>query len=184
LIFRRLSFILPKVVRHPRRTVEKRQEQAVKTKKSPSKEDFTQALHKAGYRLTSQREAIFGYLASLKGTHPSPRQVHEELKESDASISLATVYNTMGALVRLGLVKIIEFESLENRYDLDVEPHINLLCTACGGIQDLYVGSRIHVRCAMEERGFSVEDFRLEYYGRCASCAGVDGRPAGSPLSA
>jgi len=65
-----------------------------------------------------------------------------------------------------------------------VEPHINLLCTACGDILDLYVGSLIHVRCAMEERGFSVEDFRLEYYGRCASCAGVDGRPAGSQLPA
>jgi Fe2+ or Zn2+ uptake regulation protein len=170
LLFRRLSFILPPAVRHPRRAVEERREQAVKTRKNPSKEDFTQTFRKAGYRLTSQREAIFDYLASLDGTHPSVRQIHEELKKSDASISLATVYNTMGALARLGLVKIIEFESLENRYDLDVEPHINLLCTACGGIQDLYVGSLIHVRCAMEERGFSVEDFRLEYYGRCNAC--------------
>jgi Fe2+ or Zn2+ uptake regulation protein len=152
-------------------------------KKGPSRKDFTQAFLKAGYRLTSQREAIFDYLAGLEGPHPSARQVHEELEKSDASISLATVYNTMGALVRLGLVKLIEFESLENRYDLDVKPHINLLCTACGDILDLYVGSMIHVRCAMEKRDFSVEDFRLEYYGRCAACAGVDGKPAGSPHS-
>jgi len=78
----------------------------VKTKKGPSRKDFTQAFCKAGYRLTSRREAIFDYLAGLEGTHPSARQVHEELKRSDASISLATVYNTMGALVRLGLVRI------------------------------------------------------------------------------
>ena len=89
-------------MRRVRRAVEKRQEQAVKTKKSPSGKDFTQAFLKAGYRITSQREAIFDYLASLDGTHPSVRQIHDELKEEDASTSLATVYNTMGALVRLG----------------------------------------------------------------------------------
>jgi len=153
-------------------------------KKGPSKQDFTQAFLKAGYRLTSQRGAIFDYLASLDGSHPSVRQIHGELKEQDASISLATVYNTMGALVRLGLIKLIEFESLENRYDLDVEPHINLLCSACGDIQDLYVGSLIHVNCAMEKRGFSVADFRLEYYGRCASCQGEGVTSPGAPLTA
>jgi Fe2+ or Zn2+ uptake regulation protein len=113
---------------------------------------------------------IFTYLASLDGIHPSARQIYEDLKGQGAEISVATVYNTLGALVRLGAIKVIEFESLDNRYELNVEPHINLICTSCGDIRDFHTGALIHAGCAMDEMNFSVGDFRLEYYGRCTGC--------------
>ncbi|MFC1656956.1 Fur family transcriptional regulator [Candidatus Moduliflexota bacterium] len=135
-----------------------------------NKEQFVEAFGAAGYRLTRQREKIFEYLTSLDGVHPSARQVYENLKGQGAEISVATVYNTLGALVRLGAIKVIEFESLDNRYELNVEPHINLICTSCGDIRDFHTGALIHAGCAMDEMNFSVRDFRLEYYGRCTDC--------------
>ena len=135
-----------------------------------TRDTFVEAFRLAGYRLTAQRERIFDYLASLDGIHPSARQVYSDLKEQNAEISVATVYNTLGALVRLGAIKVIEFESLDNRYELNVEPHINLICTSCGDIRDFHTGALIHAGCAMEEMNFSVGDFRLEYYGRCTGC--------------
>lgn len=135
-----------------------------------NKEKFVEAFGAAGHRLTRQREKIFEYLTSLDGVHPSARQVYEDLKGQGAEISVATVYNTLGALVRLGAIKVIEFESLDNRYELNVEPHINLICTSCGDIRDFHTGALIHAGCAMDEMNFSVGDFRLEYYGRCIGC--------------
>ena len=136
-----------------------------------SKAGLTEAFRSAGFRMTRQRELVFDYLSGLKGIHPSARQIYEALKDRHAGISVATVYNTLGALARLGMIKVIEFESLDNRYELNLQAHINLVCTSCGDIRDLHSTPMIHTRCAMEEMNFTVEDFRLEYYGTCSGCA-------------
>ena len=133
-------------------------------------ERMTRAFRESGHRITRQREAIFEYLCRPGTGHPSARQIYEHLGGEQAGISVATVYNTLGALVRLGLVKIIEFESGDNRYETNLSPHVNLICLSCRKITDLDVGSSIHVECAREKSGFEVKDFRLEYYGRCAEC--------------
>jgi Fur family peroxide stress response transcriptional regulator len=132
---------------------------------------MVRAFREEGQRITRQREAIFDYLTRPRVGHPSARRVYEDLRKEHAGISMATVYNTMGALVRLGLIKVIEFESGDNRYETNMEPHINLICLSCGTITDLDIGPAIHVECAREKLGFRVSDFRLEYYGRCVDCA-------------
>jgi len=73
---------------------------------------------------------------------------------------------------RLGLVKVIEFESGDNRHETNLEPHINLICLSCNSIRDLDIGPLIHVKCARKQLDFTVQDFRLEYYGHCGECAG------------
>lgn len=142
-----------------------------------TKERFEEAFRESGFRITRQRERIFEYLerASSRGYHPSARRVYTDLRKEDHSISVATVYNTLGALVRKKLIKIIEFESGDNRYETRLEPHINLVCSGCGSIQDLPADDPIHSECAREACGFHVLDFRLEYYGLCASCSGPSG---------
>ena len=141
---------------------------------SASRERFREAFRESGHRLTRQRERVFEYLerAGSRGVHPSARQIYDELRGEDHDISVATVYNTLGALVNKGLVKLIEFESGDNRYETNLDPHINLICTRCGSIQDLLAEASIHADTAQSRMGFRVTDFRLEYYGLCASCAG------------
>ena len=136
-----------------------------------SKEQIVQVFKSAGYRLTRQREEVFAYLSASNGNHPSARQIHRDLSTSCRGMSVATVYNTMGTLVRLGLVRVIEFEAGDNRYEKNMEPHVNLICRSCGKIEDFEVGSEVHVKCALEKTGFRVSDCRMEYYGRCAGCA-------------
>ena len=92
------------------------------------KRDIEQAFRNAGYRMTRQREAIFEHIASSNGDHPSARQIYDDLRDSCEGLSVATVYNTLGILVRLGIIKIIEFEAGDNRYEKNLEPHINLIC--------------------------------------------------------
>ena len=135
-----------------------------------SKENMLRAFKNAGYRLTRQREAVCGYLEGLNGDHPSARQIFDGLKKDCRELSVATVYNTMGTLVNLGMIKIIEFEAGDNRYETNLDPHVNLICQTCGKIDDLFVGLDVHVRCALEKSDFRVSDCRVEYYGRCSEC--------------
>ena len=140
-------------------------------KMQPQGERIRKAFQQEGYRITRQREAVFDYISRCRGVHPSARRVYVELRKSHADISVATVYNTLGALAGLGLIKVIEFESGDNRYETNLEPHINLICLSCGSITDFDIEPSIHVDCASNRHGFTVQDFRLEYYGRCAECA-------------
>src|SRR6185295_3904918 len=55
------------------------------------------------------------------------------------SISQATVYNTITALEELGLIRKLDIAGDEHaHYDLHVEPHVNIVCTRCGRITDVY----------------------------------------------
>lgn len=127
------------------------------------------ALRAAGYRLTRQRKAILKYLATTDA-HPSAQQVFQEAKKDHPGLSLATVYNTLETLARMGLIKILDFQAIENRHETNLVPHINLICTSCGKIQDFEEGSTIHAGRVKDEFGFEVKDFRLEYYGICSAC--------------
>jgi len=127
------------------------------------------ALRVAGYRLTRQRKAILNYLATTDA-HPSAQQVFQEAKKDHPGLSLATVYNTLETLARMGLIKVLDFQAMENRHETNLGPHINLICTSCGKIQDFEGGTTIHAGKVREKFGFEVKDFRLEYYGICSAC--------------
>lgn len=127
------------------------------------------ALRAAGCRITRQRRVILEYLASTQA-HPSARQVFEEVEKHSPGLSLATVYNTLGVLARKGHIKVMEFDALDNRYDPNLSPHINLICTSCGKIEDLEEGLPSHPEQVRQRTGFEVLDYRMEYYGICAEC--------------
>jgi Fe2+ or Zn2+ uptake regulation protein len=127
------------------------------------------ALKAAGSRISSQRRAIIAYLASTK-SHPSARQVFLEAKKKHPDLSLATIYNTLGILTRMRLIKVMQFDVTDNRYEPNVAPHINLICTSCGRIEDLEQGVAVQPEEIREKVGFEVFDSRLEYYGLCAEC--------------
>ena len=127
------------------------------------------ALCAQGCRITRQRKAILKYLASTD-SHPSARQVFQEARKDYPGLSLATVYNTLETLVRVGLIKVMDFQTADNRLETNLLPHINLICTMCGKIQDFEEGLPVHLDKVKERLGFEVQDFRMEYYGVCAKC--------------
>lgn len=128
-----------------------------------------EALRAAGYRITRQRKAILNYLAATDA-HPSAQQVFQEAKKDYPGLSLATVYNTLETLARIGLIKVLDFQAADNRHETNLAPHVNLICTVCGKIQDFEQGSTIHMNKVKKELGFEVKGFRLEYYGICSEC--------------
>jgi len=134
-----------------------------------TRKEMEEALRNAGCRITRQRKAILVYLASTD-THPSARQVFQEAKSRCPGLSLATVYNTLETLVKQGLVKIIDFEAMDNRLETNLNPHINLICNECGKIEDFDSYSPILSQNVIDQFGFKVQDYRMEYYGLCHSC--------------
>jgi Fur family peroxide stress response transcriptional regulator len=122
-----------------------------------------------GLKLTSQRLVIIDILAGSR-SHPSASDVFADARKQAPSISLSTVYYTLDILKREGLIKELEFDDLDNRYEGDVSDHINLVCRGCGKIEDFRSASPVPPQKVEEGTGFEVDGVRLEYYGYCRKC--------------
>jgi len=131
-------------------------------------------LKRAGLKLTPQRIAIVRELADDR-THPTAQALFDRLRPSFPTMSFATVYNTLEALTKCGLVQ--PMGALNGgggvRFDPNTEPHHHAVCDACGFIHDLPI---VRVDCAPPASdptsflGFRVLREQRTYRGLCARC--------------
>lgn len=137
---------------------------------SVTKKSLSRQLKAKGLRLTPQRLAIIEVLIEKRDFHPSARSVYEEAKKKKKSLSLSTTYATLNDLSRLGIIKTLQFDTMENRYEGNIAEHLNLICGRCGKILDYEVPPVADQREITKKTGFWVTDTRLEYYGHCSEC--------------
>ena len=131
---------------------------------------IVEALRKKGYKDTPQRIAIFRF-AMRDRRHPSARKIYEEVKAIFPTVSLATVYKALQTLEELGLIQELSFPQGQARFDPYMKPHVNLVCTKCGNIQDLDDRStREMVERATSTAKFTPTGQRLDIYGICEKC--------------
>jgi len=97
---------------------------------------LTQRLTDSGLRATSQREIVYQVLLDQRD-HPSVDEVFSRVKTLMPTISLATVYNCLDALVGCGLVKQVNFERGASRYCPNLQDHAHFHDDATGRIVDI-----------------------------------------------
>lgn len=136
-----------------------------------NEKDLKYTLQKAGLKLTPQRLAIYHLLLSTD-RHPTAQMIYEELRPRFPSLSLATVYNTLEALVNLGMVNALGSTGDDAvHYDGNTEPHVNLACIRCHRVIDL---PSQHIQALGEEvasnSGYRLVGARVLYYGLCPEC--------------
>jgi Fe2+ or Zn2+ uptake regulation protein len=126
-------------------------------------------LRERGYKLTSQRKAILNLLA-MDMSHPGAADILNKIRKSLPQVSLSTVYYTLEILKREGLIQELEFYDRDNRYDVNVANHINLICKKCGRIEDLPGGITLSYAKVQKKTDFQPVAMRYEYYGYCKDC--------------
>ena len=134
------------------------------------RESIIKQLRDKGLKVTPQRLAIIEVLIEQGDLHPGARRVHHEAKKKKRSLSLSTTYATLDELSRHGIIKTLQFDRMENRYETNREEHINLICERCKKILDYKVPITVDSRGVAKKTGFSITDTRLEYYGYCRDC--------------
>jgi Fe2+ or Zn2+ uptake regulation protein len=126
-------------------------------------------LRSAGLRVTAPRLAILGVLEADR-SHPNAEQVLAALRREHPSLSLSTVYKTIEAFLRAGLVRRVATDG-SLRVDGVLKEHDHAVCRACARVFDI---DRRHFGSAdVPERlpqGLAVRGFRIEYDVVCATC--------------
>jgi Fur family peroxide stress response transcriptional regulator len=125
-------------------------------------------LREAGLRLTPQRLAIAREI--LARSHPTAGEIFEAVRRQFPTIGLATVYTTFNVMAEHGLVRALPFADAV-RYDANLSPHANLVCTHCGRITDFQGCDDVLAILRERTAGwFRLQDERIDLYGLCRDC--------------
>ena len=136
-----------------------------------NRESIVKAFREKGLKITPQRIAIIEVLMEKNDDHPGAGAIYREARKKRRSVSLSTVYATLGELSRRGIIKKLQFDQMENRYEGNLEEHVNLICKGCGKIIDYEAPVSLDPAKVARKTGFQMLDSRLEYYGYCRECA-------------
>ena len=93
-------------------------------------------LRRSGYTLTSQRRAVLDALSQAKG-HPSAEDVYLIVKRENPRVALGTVYQALSVLEEVGVIGSKHWSESPTRYDLNIEPHLDIRCTSCGQVSEI-----------------------------------------------
>ncbi len=96
-----------------------------------------QKLREAGLRPTRQRIALAGLLFDGADKHVSAEDLHREVIDAAADVSLATVYNTLHQFTEAGLLREIVISSGRSYFDTNVTDHHHFYFEKNGGLEDI-----------------------------------------------
>lgn len=128
-------------------------------------------LQKRGSRLTSHRLAL-ARLLSVSENHPNAAQLYEKLRAQFPTVSLATIYKTLGLLKDEGEILEIDLHD-DSRYDgAKPFPHPHLICNRCDAIIDGDDAQTLNeLNKEIEAKyGFQIIRPQLIFYGICKDC--------------
>lgn len=105
-------------------------------KNSITSYDSGESLRAHGIYPTSQRRTIADMLLA-KHQHMTAEQVYEAIRSEHIKVSQATVYNTLGLLVKKGLLHEIFVDSSKTFYDTNTKPHQHFYNVDTGQLIDI-----------------------------------------------
>lgn len=99
----------------------------------------------SGLRLTKQRQEVYQVLLEHRD-HPTANEVYHRVRKHLPSISLATVYNCLEALVAHGLVNQVNFERSSSRFCPNLVDHGHFQDTTTGRIYDITIKDGVDLK--------------------------------------
>ncbi len=139
---------------------------------------FRAALQAHHLPVTQQREAVAQVLFEST-RHLSADEITDRLRADGEHVGKATVYRTLGLLVRVGLATEHDFDEGFKRYQPRVGPahHDHLICTSCGAVVEFHRDELDRMQAEVAKQlGFHVLTRQLKLYGLCARCEAESGQ--------
>lgn len=128
-----------------------------------------------GFRMTRQRRVITEVLQKA-GRHLDAASVWRIAREKLSGLDLATVYRTLQALKKLGMIDeldLLHLKGSSHYYEARTEKdHLHFTCKHCAAVVEIQSPLFERLKGQIEGRyGLHIEVTRLEMGGLCGRCA-------------
>ena len=121
-------------------------------------------------KATPQRLEILSAIESLG--HANIDEVYEVTKKRQSTISLATVYKNITALLEKNLLKEVALNNFKSKYEISKHSHSHLVCKECGSVVDVDLNDSIcqSSKAMAKDKLFDFKELELNIYGVCSKC--------------
>lgn len=99
--------------------------------------NYENLLREGGLKVTPQRLGILSLMED--SGHISVDDLYKEIKKMFPSISLATMYKNINAMMSSSIIAEIKIPKQKSRFEIVKEEHGHLLCRQCGDFSDIKV---------------------------------------------
>jgi Fur family peroxide stress response transcriptional regulator len=127
-------------------------------------------LANSGFRFTPHRQHVYDVLLRHRD-HPTAEEVFIRTKHDVPEISMATVYNCLDALVKSGLVRLVNLDRGATRFCPNMEEHGHFVCEICGAVVDIEVASASVREDVTVPPGFKAKRYDVSIHGECPTCS-------------
>lgn len=131
---------------------------------------FKQILKDSNLKITPQRLAILKEIQNFG--HISIDEIYENIKESNPSMSLATIYKNLTFMQEAKIVDEVKLPNQKQRYELTKKPHIHLVCEKCGSIVDMELEAPVKElkESCSKVSNYTINDASIALIGVCVEC--------------
>ncbi len=130
-------------------------------------------MRRAGYRSGGARTAVVSLLAE-QDCCLTAQEIFDELRDSQRTVGIASVYRVLDLLSDMGLVQRIDIGGEPARYEPlypSGEHHHHLVCDGCGRVVAFEDDGLERAIDELGERlGYSVDGHDVVLHGACGDC--------------
>ena len=124
-----------------------------------------------GERVTTARRALITALVQARG-HVTAEDLAALVQKEQPDVHLSTIYRSLDALERMGVVDHVHLGHGRAVYHLSDEPHQHLVCEVCGTVIEVPDATFADLGATLRRRyGFTIRPNHFAVLGRCRICA-------------
>lgn len=129
---------------------------------------YTNLLKEYNLKVTPQRVAIVEELCT--NGHMNIDELYQKLLEKFPSVSLATIYKNINAMVERVFLAEVKIPNSKSVYELHKEEHAHLICDNCDYIEDIVLDTKSLIQDLNSKNSFKVSSSQIILNGTCTKC--------------
>ena len=130
--------------------------------------NYTNLLKEYDLKVTPQRVAIVEEL--FKNGHMNIDDLYKKLLSKFPSVSLATIYKNINAMVEKVFLSEVKIPNTKSVYELVKTEHAHLVCSCCGAIEDIMLDPSSIINEVSTLSSFKIDSTNIVLSGICPKC--------------
>lgn len=130
--------------------------------------NYANLLKEYDLKVTPQRVAIVEEL--YNNGHMNIDDLYKKLLSEFPSVSLATIYKNINAMVEKVFLSEVKIPNSKSVYELIKTEHAHLVCSSCGHIEDIMLDATSVLEEASKLSSFKIDTTSIVLSGLCPNC--------------
>ncbi len=132
-------------------------------------EKFKDVLKASNLKSTHQRLAILNCIETFG--HIDIDTLFDAIIRKYPTMSKATLYRNINDLISFHILEEVKLPHQKQQYEIKKVPHIHLLCSECGSVEDMFVETKALMDAIHSQSGFHINHSFIVMNGICKKCS-------------